>query len=140
LYGTTVRLNDTRFGPKKKLSPIYLGPKNLDTFWCTGWVWNCQIIFRFASIHGRACFILIIMKNWGRAGLKSSWKLMLYCYKMYRLYRHGMCFRASSVFVLSILCWFPQRTHYFWRVFRFLFMEHKQDYSVTSVKDVKVCF
>jgi hypothetical protein len=25
-------------------------------------------------------------------------------------------------------------------VFRFLFMEHKQDYSVTSVKDVKVCF
>ena len=44
------------------------------------------------------------------------------------------------LFVLSILFWFPQRTHYFWRVFRFLFMEHKQDYSVTSVKDVKVCF
>jgi hypothetical protein len=44
------------------------------------------------------------------------------------------------VFVLSILFWFSQRTHYFWRVFRFLFMEHKQDYSVTSVKDVKVCF
>jgi hypothetical protein len=41
-------------------------------------------------------------------------------------YRHGMCFRASSVFVVSILFWFPQRTHYFWRVFRFLFMEHKQ--------------
>jgi hypothetical protein len=37
-------------------------------------------------------------------------------------YRHGMCFRASSVFVLSILFWFPQCTHYFWRVFRFLFM------------------
>jgi hypothetical protein len=36
---------------------------------------------------------------------------------------------VSSVFVLSILFWFPQRTHYFWRVFRFLFMEHKQDYS-----------
>jgi hypothetical protein len=33
-----------------------------------------------------------------------------------------------SVSVLSILFWFPQRTHYFWRVFRFLFMEHKQDY------------
>jgi hypothetical protein len=31
-------------------------------------------------------------------------------------YRHGMCFRASSVFVLSIFCWFPQRTHYFWSV------------------------
>ena len=56
------------------------------------------------------------------------------------IYRHGMCFRASSVFVLSILFWFPQCTHYFLRVFRFLFMEHKQDYSVTSVKDVKVCF
>ena len=28
-------------------------------------------------------------------------------------YRHGMCFRASSVFVLSILFLFPQRTHYF---------------------------
>jgi hypothetical protein len=51
-----------------------------------------------------------------------------------------MCFRASSVFVLSILFWFPQCTHCFWHVFRFLFMEHKQDYSVTSVKDVKVCF
>jgi hypothetical protein len=29
---TTARLNETRFGPKKKSSPIYLGPKNLDTF------------------------------------------------------------------------------------------------------------
>jgi hypothetical protein len=44
--GTTARLNETRFDPKKKLSPIYLGPKNLHTFWCTGWAWNCQIIFR----------------------------------------------------------------------------------------------
>ena len=51
--GTTARLNETRFGPKKKSSPIYLGPKSLDTFW-----WNCQIIFRCASIHGRAGFIL----------------------------------------------------------------------------------
>jgi hypothetical protein len=48
---------------KKKLSPIYLGPKNLDTFWCTGWAWNCQIIFRFASIHGRACLILCMLKR-----------------------------------------------------------------------------
>ena len=46
------RLNETRFGPKKKSSP-----KNLDTFWCTEWAWNCQIIFRCASIHGRAGFI-----------------------------------------------------------------------------------
>ena len=51
--GTTAWLNETRFGPKKKSSPIYLGPKNLDTFW-----WNCQIIFRCASIRGRAGFIL----------------------------------------------------------------------------------
>ena len=56
------------------------------------------------------------------------------------MYRHGMCFRMSCLFVSSILFWFPQRTHYFWRVFRFLFMEHKQDYNVTSVKNVKVCF
>jgi hypothetical protein len=49
---------ETRFGPKKKSSPIYLGPKNLDTFWCTGWAWNCQIILRCASIHCRAGFIL----------------------------------------------------------------------------------
>ena len=53
----SLRLNETRFGPKKKASPIYLGPKSLDTFWCAGWAWNCQIIFRFASIH--ACFILL---------------------------------------------------------------------------------
>jgi hypothetical protein len=45
----------------KKSSPIYLGPKFLDTFWCTGWVWYCQIIFRCASIHGRAGFILKLM-------------------------------------------------------------------------------
>jgi hypothetical protein len=56
--GTTARLNETRFGPKKKSSPIYLGPKNLDTFWCTGWAWNCQMIFRCVSIHGCAGFIL----------------------------------------------------------------------------------
>jgi hypothetical protein len=30
--GTTARLNETRFGIKKRSSPIYLGPKNLDTF------------------------------------------------------------------------------------------------------------
>ena len=51
--GTTARLNETRFVPKKKSSPIYLGPKIFDTFW-----WNCQIIFKCASLHGRAGFIL----------------------------------------------------------------------------------
>ena len=58
--GTTARLNEIRFVPKNKSSPIYLGPKNLNTFWCTGWAWNCQIIFRCASIHGRANFVLNI--------------------------------------------------------------------------------
>jgi hypothetical protein len=29
--GTTVRLNETRFGPEK-VAPIYLGPKNLTLF------------------------------------------------------------------------------------------------------------
>jgi 1-acyl-sn-glycerol-3-phosphate acyltransferase len=46
-------------------------------------------------------------------------------------------FRMSCFFVSSILFWFPQRTHYFWRVLRFLFMERKQDYNVTSVKILK---
>jgi hypothetical protein len=38
------------------------------------------------------------------------------------LYRHGMCFRMSYVFVSSILFWFLQCRRYFWRVFRFLFL------------------
>jgi hypothetical protein len=42
----------------ENLRKRHLSPKNLETFWCTGWTWNCQIIFRFASFHGRACFIL----------------------------------------------------------------------------------
>jgi hypothetical protein len=50
-------------------------------------------------------------------------------------YRHGMCFRMSCVFVSSILFWFPQHTHYVWRVFRFLFMERTQDYSVVYKYD-----
>jgi len=49
------------------------------------------------------------------------------------------------VFVRHLFSFYPfyfdfHSAHYFLRVFRFLFMEHKQDYSVTSVKDVKVCF
>jgi hypothetical protein len=57
--GTTARLNETRFGPKKKSSPIYLSPKNLDTFW-----WNCQIIFRCASIH-------IVFHSWIKLSIYS---------------------------------------------------------------------
>jgi 1-acyl-sn-glycerol-3-phosphate acyltransferase len=55
-------------------------------------------------------------------------------------YRHGMCFRMSYVFVSSILFWFPQCMRYFWRVFRFLFLERKQDSNMTSVKNVQGCF
>ena len=115
-----------------KSRPLYISAQKISTlFWCTEWVWNWQIIRRFASIHGRACF-----NRWK----EHPYIELQYTPKSTQKYRHGMCFRASSVFVLSILFWFPQRTHYFWRVFRILFMEHKQDYSVTSVKDVKVCF
>jgi hypothetical protein len=46
----------------------------------------------------------------------------------------------SYVFVSSILFWFPQCTRYFWCVFPFLFLEHKQDSNVTSVKNVQGCF
>jgi hypothetical protein len=45
----------------------------------------------------------------------------------------------SYIFVSSILIWFPQCTHYFWRVFRFLFLERKQDSNVRSVKNVQGC-
>ena len=70
------------------------------------------------------------------------------CHVYYIKYYNATCNAVNThlfivtvcVFVLSILFLYPQRTHYFWRVFGFLFMEHKQDYSVTSVKDVKVCF
>ena len=36
----------------KKSRPRYISA----LFWCTEWAWNWQIIFRFVSIHGRACF------------------------------------------------------------------------------------
>ena len=56
-----VRLNETRFDSKKS-HPRYISAHKISTlFWCTGWAWNWQIIFKFASIHGRACFILFIM-------------------------------------------------------------------------------
>ena len=56
-FRTRVRLNETRFGPKKS-RPRYMSAQKISTlFWCTGWAGNWQIIFRFASIHGPACFI-----------------------------------------------------------------------------------
>ena len=40
-----------------KSRPRYISAQRISTlFWCTKWTWNVQIIFRFASIHGRACF------------------------------------------------------------------------------------
>jgi hypothetical protein len=56
------------------------------------------------------------------------------------LYKKQAHFSQLFVYKYDQLFWFPQRTHYFWRVLRFLFMERKQDYNVTSVKNVKVCF
>jgi hypothetical protein len=48
--GATARLN--------KSSPIYLGPKNLDTFWCTGWAWNCQ---KFSDVRA---FMAVPVSYW----------------------------------------------------------------------------
>ena len=41
----------------KKSRPRYISAQKISTlFWSTEWAWNWQIIFRFASIHGRVCF------------------------------------------------------------------------------------
>ena len=46
----------------KKSRPQYISAQKISTlFWCTAWVWNWKIIFRFASIHGPACFILNVL-------------------------------------------------------------------------------
>ena len=94
--GTTARLKETRFGPNKKSSPIYLVPKNLDTFWCT--VCNCQIIFRWASIHGRAGFILIWECQRALYGIKcvlrifwQTWLYILTNKKKSTLCKHVPC-------------------------------------------------
>jgi hypothetical protein len=60
-------------------------------------------------------------------------KVRTFHFFLWNLYIVTVC-----VFVSPILFWFPQRTHYLWHVLRFLFMERKQDYNVTSVKNVKV--
>jgi hypothetical protein len=92
--GTTALLNETRFGPKKKSSPIYLGPKNLDTFW-----WNCQIIFRCASIHGRAGFILdsTIKKNLAPLTVFDSFShLFLSCQYLFTLRKYRVLSLVSN--------------------------------------------
>ena len=88
---TTARLNETIFGPKKRSSPI-----NLDTFWCTGWVWNCQIIFRCANIHGRAGFILHILKQpmYRRTNIMNH----LFGHGESTHGRMGMCITEQNIF------------------------------------------
>ena len=65
--GEITRSRETWFDPKnirpryisalKKVVPDLSRPKKSRHYsWCTEWAWNWQIIFRFASIHGRACF------------------------------------------------------------------------------------
>ena len=96
-------------------------------------IFTWSLIFYEKYFKSQSAIVLVVLTTANFGGFSNFCR-----------YRHGMCFRASSVFVLSILFWYPQRKHYFWRIFRFLFMEHKQDYSMTikltSVKDVKVCF
>jgi hypothetical protein len=86
----------------------------------------------------------MMCENTWRMKTHSVRKHMTYermsCVFVCHVFSYVMCCRMSCVFVLSLLFWFAQRTHYFLRVFRFLFMERKQDYNVTSVKNVKVYF
>ena len=42
--------------PEKSRSRYISAQKISTLFWCTEWAWNWHIIFRCASIHGRACF------------------------------------------------------------------------------------
>ena len=73
----------------KKVVPN--SPKNLVTFWCTGWAWNCQIIFRCASVHGRAGFI---------------WRYKFYLKSEYKNIQHKLwrAFKADILVDLNILC------------------------------------
>ena len=81
----------------------------------------------------RHCTIILACDFW------IDWVWYIFS-RPFLIYRHGMCFRMSYVFVSSILIWFPQCTHCFLRVFRFLFLERKPNSHVTSVKNVQGCF
>jgi hypothetical protein len=72
--GTTAQLNETRFGPKKN-RPQYISAQKISTLFDAGWAWNCQIIFRCASIHGRAGFILCELKR-ALYGIKCNFTLI----------------------------------------------------------------
>jgi hypothetical protein len=104
--GTTrVRLNETRFDPKK-CHPRYISAQNISTlFWCTGWAWNWQIMFRFASNHGRACFILqknnkhkdSCIRNWNH---KNSITQTTKCIKYFDTLSCNIC-RIKEIYAVS---------------------------------------
>jgi hypothetical protein len=108
--GTTAGLNETRFCLKNKSSPIYLGPKNLDTFWCTGWAWNCQIIFsldiRFRTfgfdviIQWRQNMCCVIFRVWvsheGKYCTKFLNHYSFICSKFYKLYKYNISQRYGN--------------------------------------------
>ena len=61
LYGR-FRLNETRFGPKKQSSPIYICPKNLDTFfihWMHRDSVNGHIFFIILRVFPIYCLFLL---------------------------------------------------------------------------------
>jgi hypothetical protein len=79
------------------------------------WEWKYKILIKIPR-NVVDDFDLCLWLTWLLDKNLSSYGLVKVDYRINLTYRHGMCFRVSSVFVLSILCWFPQRTHYFWRV------------------------
>ena len=68
--------------------------------------WCCQILTLFVS--GRWLLDCTYTVN-GRFWLNHCWPQLCNenIFHINHIYRHGMCFRASFVFALSILFWFP---------------------------------
>jgi hypothetical protein len=98
-----------------------------------------QVIFLEVLAHNPHTFFTLCHMNQFSKNMVCNTISFIFTMAMLQKYRYGMCFRMSYVFV-SILCWFPQFTRYFWRVFRFLFLERNQDSNVISVKNVQGCF
>jgi hypothetical protein len=95
------------FGPKKKSSPIYLGPKILDTFW-----WNCQIIFRCASIQGRAGFILVlngILTFYHWCNKTTFYRLSIWLLRFLVIFSHSN---------LTFLCFFLKKKKMWYAIWR----------------------
>ena len=68
--------------------------------------WCCQVLTLFVS--GGWLLDCTYTVN-GRFWLNHCWPQLCNenIFHINHIYRHGMCFRASSVFVLYILFWFP---------------------------------